>query len=174
MRPGDTVLVNSKPTGTLVADRLLPGKHLFLLATGTGLAPFMSIIKDPDTYERFDKVILAHGVRRISDLAYQSTIEALPENEYFGEMVQGKLVYYPTVTREPFRHQGRLTEALNSSDIFNACGLPSFNIETDRFMLCGSAAMLSEVSEILEAWGCAQTIRGDMGQYVIERAFVER
>ena len=174
MSPGDTVLVNSKPTGTLVADRLLPGKHLFLLATGTGLAPFMSIIKDPDIYERFDKVVLAHGVRRISDLAYQSTIEALPDNEYFGEMVRDRLIYYPTVTREPFRHQGRLTEALLSGNLFSACGLPPFDIETDRFMLCGSAAMLGEVSEILEAWGCGQTIRGDQGQYVIERAFVER
>jgi len=114
IQPGDKILVSKKPTGTLLVDNLKKGKHLYLLATGTGLAPFMSVIKDPEVYERFDKVILTHGVREVSELAYQDIINELPNNEFFGDMVKGKLLYYPTVTREDFHTQGRLTDALTS------------------------------------------------------------
>lgn len=171
---GDEVLISRKPTGTLVLDHLLPGRNLYLISTGTGLAPFMSIIKDPEIYEHFDKVILAHGVRHVSELAYREEIEALPENEYFGEMVDGKLLYYPTVTREEFRNTGRLTTLMESGKLMQDLGLPEFNLEDDRFMLCGSPSMLKDLTKILAAQGFQEARHGDLGHYVIERAFVEK
>ena len=174
LQVGDKILTSTKPTGTLLVHALKPGKHLYLLATGTGLAPFMSVIKDPEVYERFDKVILAHGVREVSELAYQQIIRELPENEFFGEMVRGKLIYYPTVTREDYPTQGRLTDALAAGELEKAVGLPPVNLEDDRFMLCGSPSMLKDLCEILDQKGFNETIRSDIGEYVIERAFVER
>jgi ferredoxin--NADP+ reductase len=173
IKPGDKLLVSKKPTGTLLVPALKPAKHLYLLATGTGLAPFMSVIKDPEVYESFDKVILTHGVREVSELAYQEVINELPENEFFGEMVKGKLLYYPTVTREEFHTQGRLTDALTSGKMSESLGLPPINVEDDRFMLCGSPSMLKDFCEILDAKGFKETIRGNVAEYVIERAFVE-
>ena len=174
IKPGDTLLTSVKPTGTLLVDSLRqPAKHLYLLATGTGLAPFMSVIKDPEVYERFDKVILTHGVREVSELAYQDIIQELPNNEYFGEMVNGKLLYYPTVTREEFHTQGRLTDALTSGKMSEQLGLPPINVEDDRFMICGSPSMLKDYCEILDERGFKETVRSDIGEYVIERAFVE-
>ena len=170
---GDKLLCSTKPTGTLLVDALTPAKHLYLLATGTGLAPFMSVIKDPAVYERFDKVILTHGVREVSELAYQNVINELPENEFFGDMVKGKLLYYPSVTREDFKTQGRLTDALTSGKLSQAFGLPPINVEDDRFMLCGSPSMLKDFCEILDERGFKETIRGENAEYVIERAFVE-
>ena len=173
IKPGDKLLCSKKPTGTLLVEALKPAKHLYLLATGTGLAPFLSVIKDPEVYERFDKVILTHGVREISELAYQQVINELPENEFFGEMVKGKLLYYPSVTREDFHTQGRLTEALTSGKISDAFDLPPINVDDDRFMLCGSPSMLKDFCEILDERGFKETIRGVNAEYVIERAFVE-
>ena len=174
IKPGDKLMVSTKPTGTLLVDALkTPAKHLYLLATGTGLAPFMSVIKDPEVYERFDKVILTHGVREVSELAYQDIIKELPNNEYFGEMVDGKLLYYPSVTREDFHTQGRLTEALTSGKMSESLGLPPINVEDDRFMICGSPSMLRDFCEILDERGFMETIRGEVAEYVIERAFVE-
>jgi ferredoxin/flavodoxin---NADP+ reductase len=172
---GDQLLVGTKPVGTLVADNLLPGKNLYLLSTGTGLAPFMSIIKDYEIYEQFDKVVLTHGVRYVSELAYQERIEnELPNNEYFGEQVKDQLIYYPTVTREPFRNQGRLTDLITSGKLFEDIGLPQPNPETDRFMLCGSPAMLDDLTRILDELGFQESRGGKPGHYVIERAFVEK
>lgn len=172
--PGDEVLVNSKATGTLLLDHLLPGKNLYLLATGTGLAPFMSIIRDPEIYARFDKVILTHGVRWISELAYQNTIiRELPEHEYLGEAVRQKLLYYPTVTREPFRHNGRLTTLLANGKLPTDLGLATIDPERDRFMLCGSPSMLRDLTGLLAARGFAESRHGKAAHYVIERAFVE-
>ena len=173
IQPGDKLLMSKKPTGTLLVDRLKRGKNLYLLATGTGLAPFMSVIKDPEVYERFDRVILTHGVRQVNELAYQEIIDELPENEFFGEMVKGKLEYYPSVTREDFHTTGRLTDALISGEISSKFGLPPINVQDDRFMLCGSPSMLKEFCEILDEKGFTETIRSDIGEYVIERAFVE-
>lgn len=171
---GDEILVSRKPTGTLILDNLLPGKNLWLISTGTGLAPFMSIIKDPEVYEAFDKVILTHGVRYSSELAYQDEIEGLPKNEYFGEMVDGKLLYYPTVTREPFRNEGRLTDAMKNGKLTSDLGLPEFDLENDRFMVCGSPSMLKDTCRILDDMGFREARAGDLGHYVIERAFVEQ
>ncbi|AKO52957.1 ferredoxin-NADP reductase [Marinobacter psychrophilus] len=174
IKVGDEILISRKPTGTLILDNLLPGKNLWLIATGTGLAPFMSIVKDPDVYEAFDKVIVTHGVRYVTELAYQHEIEALPQNEFFGEMVEGKLMYYPTVTREPFRHTGRLTHAMESGKITQDLGLSELNVENDRFMICGSPSMLKDTCAILNSMGFKEARGGDMGHYVVERAFVEQ
>lgn len=174
LKVGDEILVGKKPTGTLVADHLLPGKHLYLLSTGTGLAPFLSIIKDPTIYEQFDKVILTHGVRWISDLAYSDIISELPDNEFFGDMVKGKLLYYPTVTREPFRNRGRLSLLIDNGKLFDDLGMPQPNIDDDRFMLCGSPSMLKDLTGLLNSMGFKESRHGELGQYVVERAFVEK
>lgn len=176
LQVGDKLLVGTKPVGTLVADNLLPGgKNLYLLSTGTGLAPFMSIIKDLDVYEQYEKIILTHGVRWISELAYQDRIEnELPNNEYFGDIIREKLVYYPTVTREPYRNNGRLTTLLETGKLNSDIGLPNIDPENDRFMLCGSPAMLQDLTDMLNARGFKEARAGEAGHYVIERAFVEK
>jgi ferredoxin--NADP+ reductase len=172
---GDQILVSRKPTGTLLLDHLLPGRNLYLISTGTGLAPFISIIKDPEIYQRFDKVILTHGVRYTSELAYSDMIRnELPNNEYFGDLVKEQLLYYPTVTREPFRNQGRLTDLMQSGQLSRDLGLDAFSLEHDRFMICGSPSMLKDTCAILDAQGFEEARHGDLGHYVIERAFVER
>lgn len=174
MQVGDTVLVGAKPTGTLVAENLLPGKHLYLFGTGTGLAPFMSIIKDPEVYELYEKVVLVHGVRHISELAYQDYItNELPNNEFFGDVIREKLLYYPTVTRESFRNNGRITDLITSGKMFRDLGLPTPTLEDDRFMLCGSPSMLKDIGKILNDLGFHEARHGNQGHYVIERAFVE-
>ena len=172
---GDEILVGTKPVGTLITDNLLPGKNLYLLSTGTGLAPFMSIIKDIDVYELFDNVILTHGVRYVSELAYQDRIEnELPNNEYFGDIIREKLKYYPTVTREPYRNTGRLTDLLRSGKLTADLDLADIDPESDRFMLCGSPAMLDELTSMLDDLGFKEARGGQAGHYVIERAFVEK
>ena len=171
---GDQILLSRKPTGTLILDNLLPGRNLYLISTGTGLAPFLSIIKDPETYARFDKIILTHGTRYSSELAYRDMItEELPTNEYFGELVSEQLIYYPTVTRDEFVTTGRITEALASGKLAEDVGLPEINIEQDRFMVCGSPSMLKDTCQILDDLGFVEARHGDQGHYVIERAFVE-
>lgn len=175
LKVGDSVIVGRKPTGTLIADNLLPGKNLYLFSTGTGLAPFMSIIKDPDIYERYEKVVLFHGVRWVSELAYEDFItNELPKNEFFGDAVKEKLIYYPSVTRDPYRNQGRLTDLLTSGDLFKNIGLPPISPENDRVMLCGSPSMLKDTCAILESWGLRESRGGEQAHYVIERAFVEK
>ena len=174
IKAGDEIVVGSKPTGTLILDNLLPGKHLYLISTGTGLAPFMSIIKDPETYEQYEKVILTHGVRNIDELAYQRLINSeLPENEYFGDMVRDKLIYYPTVTREQYVNMGRITELMESGKLFTDIGLPPMDPETDRFMICGSPSMLKDTCRILDERGFSESRHGIAAEYAIERAFVE-
>jgi len=175
LKVGDEILVGTKPVGTLITDSLLPGKNLYLLSTGTGLAPFMSIIKDLDVYEQYEKVVLTHGVRYVSELAYQDRIEnELPNNEYFGDVVREKLIYYPTVTREEYRNTGRLTDLIRSGKLAADIGLADIDPENDRFMLCGSPAMLDELTTMLDELGFKEARAGQAGHYVIERAFVEK
>ncbi len=176
LKVGDPVLISRKPTGTLVLRDLKPGKRLFMFATGTGLAPFMSLIHEPETYERFEKVILIHGVRWTSELAYHDYIEEdLRDHEYLGEMIREQLVYYPTVTREPFRNEGRQTDLIMSGKLFEDLGIEPLDPATDRGMICGSPAMLKEISAMLDGFGFQISHRiGEMGDYVIERAFVEQ
>lgn len=176
LKEGDEVLVSRKPTGTLVLHDLRPGRHLYLLGTGTGLAPFLSIIQDPEVYERYEKVIIAHGVRQKSDLAYERFIsEELPKHEFLGEVIRDKLIYHPTVTREPFRIQGRITDQLADGTLASLVGLPPLDPANDRFMLCGSPSMLADTRRLLDERGFQISPRiGEPGDYVIERAFVEK
>lgn len=176
IQPGDAVLVGKKPTGTLLISDLHPGRHLYLLGTGTGLAPWLSVIKDPETYERFDKVILTHGVRFEKDLAYRDYFEnELPQHEFLGETIREKLLYYPAVTREDFRNRGRLTELLESGRMQQTLGLPPLDPEYDRAMICGSPQMLADLRQTLDARGFVASSRiGTPGHYVFERAFVEK
>ena len=174
IRGGDELLVSSKPTGTLVVDHLLEGRNLYLISTGTGLAPFISIIQDPAIYEKFDRIILTHGVRFQSELAYQDLIQdQLPQNEYFGEEVRERLIYYPTVTRENYVNQGRLTDLMISGKLFADIQQPTPDPEHDRFMICGSPSMLKDTCAILDGWGFEESRQGIKAHYVIERAFVE-
>lgn len=175
IRVGDKILLRTKPTGTLIAGNLLPGgRHLYLLSTGTGLAPFMSIIQDPSIYEQYEKVVLIHGTRTVSELAYQDFIEReLPDNEFFGELVREKLIYYPTVTREPYRNTGRITELMQSGKLFEDIGLPAPTQADDRFMICGSPAMLNDLCELLDGRGFDAATTRVQGHYAIERAFAE-
>lgn len=175
IQPGDKVLVGRKATGTLLMQNLMPGKTLYLLATGTGLAPFMSIIQDPDVYDRFDKVVLVHGCRQVAELAYRDHIErVLPQHEWLGESITQQLIYYPTVTREAFIHQGRIPDLMRSGQLYADIGLPEINPETDRFMLCGSPEMLRDTKALLDATGLIEGNMSTPGHYVIERAFVDK
>ncbi len=176
LKPGDKLVVGKKPTGTLLISDLHPGRHLYLLGTGTGLAPWLSIVKDPETYERFEKVIVCHGVRFEQDLAYRDYFEKeLFEDEILGELVRDKLLYYPAVTREPFRNHGRLTTLMETGEMPQTLGLPPFDPANDRFMICGSPQMLADLRDVLDTRGFEVSPRiGSPGHYVFERAFVEK
>ncbi len=175
LQVGDTIYLSRKPTGTLVPDNLRPGKRLYLLATGTGLAPFLSIVKDPEVYERFDKVIVSHTCRKVEELAYREYITAtLPQNEFFGEIVREKLVYYPTVTRQEFVNKGRITDLIETGRFFADTGMPPLDPAHDRVMLCGSPQMLADTAALLESRGFREGSSGAPAEYVIEKAFVEK
>jgi ferredoxin--NADP+ reductase len=174
LQVGDTVLVGTKPVGSLVLCDLHPGRNLYLLSTGTGMAPFLSLVRDPEAYEQYEHVVLVHGVRRVSDLAYQDYLrDELPRHEYLGDAVREKFLYYPTVTREPYEHTGRIPELIDSGRLFADLGLPPLDPAQDRAMLCGSMAMLKDVSACLDGHGMKiSSSQGEPGDYVIERAFV--
>jgi ferredoxin/flavodoxin---NADP+ reductase len=172
---GDIILVGRKATGTLVTGNLIPGKRLLLLSTGTGFAPFASLIKDPDVYESYETVVLVHGCRQVSELAYgERLIEDLRGHELFGPMIEDKLIYYPTVTREPFRNRGRTTDLIGSGQLFSDIGLSDLDRETDRVMLCGSPSMLEELRTMFAGCGFAEGSHSEPGHFVVEKAFVER
>jgi ferredoxin--NADP+ reductase len=172
---GDTILVGRKATGTLVTDNLFAGERLLLLSTGTGLAPFASLIKDPDVYERFNTIILVHGCRQVSELSYgEELVAKLRGDELFGPLLSEKLIYYPTVTREPFRNRGRITDLIASHQLFDDIGEAPLDIASDRIMMCGSPAMLAELRQLFETRGFIEGSNGEAGHFVIEKAFVER
>jgi ferredoxin/flavodoxin---NADP+ reductase len=174
IQPGDKILVGRKPTGTLLIDYLLPGKRLYLLGSGTGLAPFLSIVRDPQTYERFEKVIIVHGVREVAELAYMDYLmRELPQHEFLGEMVSRQLMYYPTVTREAFKHQGRITTLIETGQLQSDLSLPALNALQDRVMVCGSPGLLKDLKHILDTRGFREGNTTEPGNFVIERAFVE-
>ncbi len=171
--PGDHLLVGKRPTGTLTIGNLRPGKRLWLMATGTGLAPFLSIVRDPETYERFDHVIVTHTCRNVEDLAYARFIEhELPAHDALGELVRPRLVYYPSVTREPFRTRGRITELLTTGRAFEHLDLPPLDPQLDRVMLCGNPEMLAETTALLDSRGFEEGNSGEPGDYLVEKAFV--
>lgn len=175
IREGDEIIVGRKPTGTLVQDSLLPGRRLYLVATGTGVAPFLSIVKDPQIYERFETVVLIHGCRFIAELAFgERGVDGLLNDEFLGELADGRLVYYPTVTREPFRHRGRVTHLLGTDRVAADTGLPPLDPARDRAMICGSPAMLSDMCGLMAERGFTEGSTSRPGEYVIEKAFAER
>ncbi len=172
---GDSIIVGKKPTGTLLIDYLLPGKRLYLLGTGTGMAPYLSIIRDPETYERFERVILVHGVREVKELAYHDYLtKELPAHEFLGEMVTQQFSYYPTVTREAYVNQGRMTTLLETGKLSADLGLPALNPADDRVMICGSPEMLRDLKKLMEERGFKEGNTSKPGDFVIERAFAEQ
>ncbi len=176
IREGDPVLISAKPTGTLVIRDLNPGKRLYLLATGTGIAPFVSIVRDPETYERFEQVILMRGVRLVEDLAYGTqVVRELYDHEYLGDLARAQLIDYPAVTREPFRTQGRIPALLGSGLVASDLGIPPLDPVHDRLMICGSPEMLADTRRMLDARGFRVSAGvGEHGDYVFERAFVDQ
>lgn len=174
LKVGDSVLIGRKPTGTLVLDGLKPGKRLYMLGTGTGLAPWLSLARDPEVYERFDEVIVTHTVRNVADLNYRELFEHdLPNDEYLGEMIAPKLKYYPTVTREPFKTQGRITDLIENGQMFRDLGTPPFDPAVDRVMLCGGPSVLADLKKQLLDRGYVEGSIAEPGDFVLERAFVE-
>ena len=174
VKVGDEVLVGKKPTGTLVLDGLKPGKNLYMLGTGTGLAPWLSLVRDPDVYERFEKVIVTHTVRQVADLNYREFLsQDLPNDPDLGELIAPKLIYYPTVTREPFVNQGRITDLIASGKLFADIGLPPLDPSRDRLMLCGGPSVLADLKAQLTALGFEEGSLAQPGDFVLERAFVE-
>lgn len=175
IRVGDKIVVGRKPTGTLLIDYLTPAKRLWMFSTGTGLAPFMSVVRDPETYERFEQVILVHGVRQVDELAYRELlVEHLPSHEYLGELVTSQLRYYPTVTREEFINMGRITELIDTGKLMSDLGVPDLDPANDRAMICGSPGMLKDLKDLLVSRGFAEGNTSTPGDFVVERAFVEK
>ena len=172
---GDTIIVGRKPTGTLVVDYLLPGRRLFMFATGTGLAPFLSIVRDPAIYEKFEQIVLVHGVRQVDELAYHDfLIEHLPSHEFLGDMVSSQMHYYPTVTRETYRNMGRITDLIDSGKLMSDLQVPELDAARDRAMICGSPAMLRDLKRLLEQRSFKEGNTSTPGDFVIERAFAEK
>jgi ferredoxin/flavodoxin---NADP+ reductase len=175
LKEGDELVVSRKATGTLVIDNLEAGRNLYLVGTGTGLAPFLSVIKDPETYDRFEKIVLLHGCRRVKELAYGEMItEKLPNDELIGELVSNQLIYYPTVTRDPFRNRGRITDLITSGKLFDDIGLAPLEPEYDRVMICGSPALVRDTRALLTENGFVEGNHGEPAQFVVEKAFAER
>ena len=171
---GDPIYLGKKPTGTLVTDALLPGKRLFMLSTGTGLAPFMSLVRDPEVYGMFEEVIVVHSVRNVNELAYRELLESKLEGDpLLEDEDRAKMIYVPTVTREPFRTQGRIQALIDDGRLFEQSKGPQrFVPDEDRVMLCGSMAMIKEAAELLEQYGLKEGSNAEPGDYVLERAFV--
>ncbi|QQM32327.1 ferredoxin--NADP reductase [Martelella lutilitoris] len=173
IQEGDIVLMRKKPTGTLVLDALTPAKRLYMFSTGTGIAPFASLIREPETYEKFDEVILTHTCREVAELQYGfDLLSEIHNDELLSEVVGDKLTHYASVTREPFERTGRITDLISSGKLFDDLGLPPLNPETDRGMICGSAAMLKDTKALLEAAGMDEGANNKPSEFVIERAFV--
>ncbi len=175
LKEGDQIIVSRKATGTLVIDNLLDGRNLYLVGTGTGLAPFLSVVKDPETYERFEKVVLLHGCRRVAELAYGEMItETLPKHDLLGDYIRNQLIYYPTVTRDPFRNRGRITDLMKSGKLFRDVNLAALDPALDRVMICGSPALLHDTRALLLDRGFIEANHGEPGHFVVEKAFAER
>ncbi len=174
IQPGDQIILRPKPVGTLVIDALKPGKRLWFFATGTGIAPFASLMRDPEVYEKFDTVIMMHTCRKVEDLEYgRELIENLKNDPLIGEMVEGKLIYYPTTTREQSPHMGRITDNLTSGKVFKDLGIKHFDADHDRAMVCGSLAFNKDMKKILEDFGLREGANSDPAEYVVEKAFVD-
>ncbi|WP_350333512.1 ferredoxin--NADP reductase [Coralliovum pocilloporae] len=174
IKPGDTILLKKKATGTLVLDALLPGKRLYMFSTGTGVAPFASLVRDPETYEKFDEIILTHTCRTVDELTYsKNLVDDLKNDPLIGELVEGKLFYYPTTTREESPTMGRITNLMRDGTVSRDLNVPQLNPETDRAMICGSMNMLKDVKEVCEEFGLDEGANNRPSTFVVERAFVD-
>ena len=173
IQPGDFLIMKTKPVGTLVLDALLPGKQLYMVSTGTGIAPFASLIRDPDVYEQYEKIILTHTCRQVDELAYGADlVDKTLSDPLIGEFAREKLKYLPTTTREASPHMGRVTNLMESGALFDMLGLPYLNAETDRVMICGSMAMNLDMKSICESAGMTEGANSSPGTFVLEKAFV--
>jgi ferredoxin--NADP+ reductase len=174
IQPGDTLLMKKKPTGTLVLDALLPGKRVYMLSTGTGIAPFASLIRDPETYEKFEQVIITHTCREIAELRYgQDLIAAIKDDPLVSEFADGRLEHYTSVTREPYPHTQRITTAIENGSFFEDLGLAPFDPAEDRVMICGSMEMIRDCKALCIAAGLKEGSNARPGEFVVERAFAE-
>lgn len=174
IQKGDSIILRPRPVGTLVIDALLPGKRLWMFATGTGIAPFASLIQDPETYEKFDSVVLMHTCRQSEELAYgKQLIEQIRNHEFLAEIVADKLIYYPATTRDVTENQGRITDSLKSDDFYAKTGLSRLVPEHDRCMICGSLGFNEDLIAMLEAYGLTEGSNSEPGTYVVEKAFVD-
>ena len=174
IKVNDEIIINSKPTGTLVCDYLLPGRNLFLFSTGTGLAPFMSIVRDPETYEKFQKIILTHTVRTSKELAYKDLLDNLNNDETYREVTNGKFIYFNTVTREDWERKGRITDWIKNQSLWDNVGSEKFDSSQDRVMICGSESMTFDLKKIFEDIGSQEGSTKVQGGFVIEKAFAEK
>jgi ferredoxin--NADP+ reductase len=170
---GDEILVNTKAVGTLITTNLKPGRTLYMLATGTGIAPFMSLIRGFEVYENYENVVLLHGVREIKELAFDDYLNNLNTDEIYSQITQDKFKYYPTVTREDFKNQGRVTDAMYNGEVQDKLGLEPFSPEHDRVMICGSMGLNLEIKDWLESMGFTEGTMKEPGEYVLEKAFVD-
>ena len=174
IRPGDTLLMKKKPTGTLVLDALLPGRRVYMLSTGTGIAPFASLIRDPETYEKFEQVILTHTCREIAELRYgQELVAAIKDDPLVSEFAEGRLEHYTSVTREPYPRTQRITTAIENGSFFEELGLAPFNPAEDRVMICGSMEMIRDCKALCIAAGMTEGSNARPGEFVVERAFAD-
>jgi ferredoxin--NADP+ reductase len=174
IEPGDQIILRPKPVGTLVLDALLPGKRLWMIATGTGVAPFASLLRDPETWENYDHVILAHTCRTRSELAYGAEIVgALPQDPLIGELVGDKLKYYPTTTREPSQIEGRISDHIRDGQVFQALGLPAWTPQEDRVMVCGNLALNKDIMALCQDHGLQEGANSDPKHFVVEKAFID-
>ena len=175
IKVGDEIITNTKSVGSLVTDNLKSGRNLYMLATGTGVAPFMSLVRGLETYDRFEKVILLWGTRYVEELAFKDLLENLNEHEIFGEITQGKFIFYPSVTREEFRNKGRITNAIYDGSFYEKTGIATFEKEKDSVMICGSLPMNVELKKYYkEKFGCEEGTSNFQGDFVLEKSFVER
>ena len=173
IKVGEEILVNSKPVGTLITTNVKSGRTLYMLATGTGIAPFLSLMRGFDVYDNYDNVVLLHGVREVKELAFDDYLTNLNEDEIYKEITQGKFKYYPTVTREDFKNQGRVTDAMYTGNVQKVLGLEEFDKDKDRVMICGSMEMNKELKEYFEGLGLVEGTMKEPGEYVLEKAFVD-
>lgn len=174
IQAGDEIILRPKPVGTLVLDALLPAKRLWMICTGTGVAPFASLLRDPETWEQYDEVILAHTCRTKAELAFgRSLVEALPEDPLIGELVGDKLRYYPTTTREPSETEGRISDHIRDGRVFDTLGLPAWTPETDRVMICGNLALNKDIIGLCDAHGLSEGANSNPMHFVVEKAFID-
>ncbi|MCV3273307.1 ferredoxin--NADP reductase [Roseobacter sinensis] len=174
IEPGDQIILRPKPVGTLVLDALLPGRRLWMICTGTGIAPFASLLRDPETWESYEQVIVAHTCRTQAELAYGAAIvDALPRDPLIGELVDEKLHYYPTTTREASDIEGRVSDHIRDNRIFSALGMPRWSADADRVMICGNLALNKDVMALCEEHGLEEGANSDPKHFVVEKAFID-